>query len=89
MTFSKSGVASRWTALTSADRIEREFYELFETVARMPGQGHTRKDLTKRRVLFFPMYSFLVVYELGPTPIRILAVVRGRRDVKRLLRKRP
>jgi len=46
-----------------ANRIEGEFYSLFESLARMPGLGHTRKDLTKRPVLFFPLYSFLVVYQ--------------------------
>jgi plasmid stabilization system protein ParE len=29
-------------SVTSADRIESEFYELFESLGRMPGQGHTR-----------------------------------------------
>jgi antitoxin ParD1/3/4 len=45
-----------------ANRIEGEFYNLFASLGRMPRQGHTRKDLTKRPVLFFPLYSFLVVY---------------------------
>ena len=54
----------------------------------MPGQGHIRKDITARPVLFFPLYSFLVVYQPGVTPIRIMAVIRGRRDVKRLLDQR-
>ena len=35
-----------------ANRIESEFYELSASLGRMPGQGHTRKDLTKRPVLF-------------------------------------
>lgn len=46
-----------------ANRIEREFYELFASLGKLPHQGHTRKDLTRRPVLFFPLYSFLVVYE--------------------------
>lgn len=44
-----------------ADRIEREFYDLFEMLGKMPGLGHPRRDLTKRHVLFFGLYSFLVV----------------------------
>jgi plasmid stabilization system protein ParE len=35
-----------------ANRIESEFYDLFASLGRMPGQGHSRKDLTKRPVLF-------------------------------------
>ncbi len=44
-----------------ANRIEAEFYSLFESLGQMSGQGHARKDLTKRPVLFFlstPFWSF-------------------------------
>ena len=34
-------------------RIESEFYDLFAALGRMSGQGHTRKELTTRPVLFF------------------------------------
>jgi len=46
-----------------ANRIEEEFDQLFESLGRMPGQGHSRQELTSRPVLFFPLYSFLVVYQ--------------------------
>ena len=72
-----------------ANRIEGEFYSLFESLARMPGQGHTRKDLTKRPVLFFLLYSFLVIYQPDVKPLRIIAVLRGRRNVTRILKQRP
>ena len=72
-----------------ADRIDGEAHDLFASLGRMPGQGHTRKDLTKRPVLFFPFYSFLVVYQPDVKPIRIMAVLRGRRNVKRILKERP
>jgi antitoxin ParD1/3/4/toxin ParE1/3/4 len=54
----------------------------------MPGQGHRREDLTKRPVLFFPLYSYLIVYQSDVAPIRIMAVLRGARDAKRILKKR-
>ena len=80
-----------WIAADSVDlanRIEGEFHDLFASLGRMPGQGSVRKDLTKRPVRFFSMYSFLVVYQLDTRPIRIMAVLRGRRNVKRILRGR-
>jgi tRNA 2-thiocytidine biosynthesis protein TtcA len=40
----------------------------------MPGQGHQRKDLTRRPVLFFP--------------IRIMAVLHGKRNIMRQLKQR-
>jgi len=76
-----------------ADRIEEEFRERFTSLGRMPGQGHSRKDLTSQPVLFSPLYSFLVysflvVYQPEVRPVRILAVLRGRRDLQRLLKNR-
>jgi hypothetical protein len=44
-----------------------------------------RKELTHRPVLFFP---FLVAYQPAMQPLRILAVLRGRRNVKRILEER-
>jgi plasmid stabilization system protein ParE len=54
----------------------------------MPHQGHKREDLTSRPVLFFPLYSFMVVYQPDVKPIRIMAVLRGRRNVKRIMKER-
>ena len=71
-----------------ANRVDDEFHDLFASLGRMPGQGHVRKDLTQRPVLFFPLYSFLVVYQPDASPIRIMAVLRGRRNVKRILKER-
>src|SRR5438270_2755291 len=71
-----------------ADRIDNEFHELFASLGRIPGQGHTRSDLTARPVLFFPLYSFLVVYQPDVNPIRIMAVLRGRRNLKQILKER-
>ena len=71
-----------------ANRIDHEFRELFASLGQMRGQGHARRDLTGKPVLFFPLYSFLVVYQPATNPIRILAVLRGRRNVKRILRAR-
>ena len=38
-----------------ANRIEGEFFALFYSVGKLPGQGHRRKDLTRDPVLFFSM----------------------------------
>jgi len=72
-----------------ANRIEGEFHDLFASLARMPHQGHIRKNLTRRPVLFFPLYSYMVIYQPEVTPLRIMAVLRGKRNLKRILRERP
>ena len=72
----------------AANRVQSEFYEMFGALARMPRLGHRRKDLTRRPVLFFSLYSYLIVYQPDVDVIRIMAVVHGRRDVKRVLKER-
>lgn len=47
-----------------ADRIESAIRERIAFLARTPGAGHLRKDLTEEDVKFFPVYSYLIVY--GP-----------------------
>jgi len=49
-------------SVDAANRVESELFETFEALARTPGQGHKRTDLTAEAVLFFPVYSYLVVY---------------------------
>ena len=71
-----------------ANRIDDEFHELFASLGRMPGQGHARTDLIRRPVLFFPLYSFLVVDQHAVRPVRIMAVLRGKRNLKRILKER-
>jgi antitoxin ParD1/3/4 len=81
----------RWIAKDSvdlADRVDTELHDVFEALARMPRLGHRREDLTSRPVLFYPLYSYLIVYQADVDPMRIMAVLRGTRDVKRMPKKR-
>lgn len=71
----------------AADRLLEDFYRAFHRLAEMPGMGHRRADLTPRDVLFWPVHSYLVIYSASK-PLRIVRVVHGKRDVKRLLKKR-
>ena len=77
----------RWIAAGSVDlanRVEEQFFQLFEPLAQSPGIGHTRKDLTGQPVLFFPLYSFLVVYRADATVVQIVAILRGKRNLRRV-----
>ncbi len=72
----------------AADRVESELLEMCESLARMPGQGHRRTDYTQSNILFFPVYSYLIAYQPGTDPLRILAVVHGGRQVRKILKQR-
>lgn len=52
-------------------------------LAKNPNIGHQRVDLTSRPdVLFWPVRSYLILYRPSPTPLEILRVLHGRRDVR-------
>ena len=70
-----------------ADRIQGELVDAFESLSQFPGQGHRRPDLTARDVLFFSVYQYMVVYRRAAT-VEIVAVLHGKRDLKKLLRTR-
>jgi plasmid stabilization system protein ParE len=73
-------------SLETADRVESKLYEAFESLVKTPGLGHKRADLTKHAVLFFRVrpYSYLVVYR-ARTPLEIVAVLHGKRNIAELL----
>lgn len=68
-----------------ANRIQQELLERCEKLPSMPHQGYLRPDLSKRPLRYVPVYSWLIVYRVAE-PLEIVAVIHGRRDVRRALR---
>ena len=75
--------------LATADRIVTEFFHAFYRLARMPYIGHRRRDLTKKEVRFYLVFSYLVIYDPETKPLQILGVLHGKRNVRRILAQRP
>jgi plasmid stabilization system protein ParE len=48
--------------------------------------GHTREDLTHRPVLFWRVYSYMIVYRPDTKPLQIVRIIHGAQDVARELR---
>ena len=72
-----------------ADQIEQELFEDFELLARNPGLGHKRPDLTHFPVYFyraFP-YQYMIIYR-QKLPLEIVGVLHAKRNIKRILKKR-
>jgi antitoxin ParD1/3/4/toxin ParE1/3/4 len=63
-------------------------FQGFFKLAEMPGAGHRRADLTDRPVLFYKIYSYLVIYTPETQPLQILGVLHGRRNVAHILKQR-
>ncbi len=71
-----------------ADRVEAVIRDKILYLAKSPGGGHWRKDLTDEPVKFFPVYSYLIVYRPETSPLQVVAILHGRRDVGQLLKAR-
>ena len=75
-------------SIEMADRVESVIREKIVYLAGRPGGGHLRKDLTDETVKFFPVYSYLIVYRPETSPLQVVAILHGRRDVEELLKDR-
>jgi len=75
-------------SIDAADRWINKLFEAFEALGRFPGMGHKREDLTQLPVLFWPVGSYLIIYRAERSPIQIIAVTQGSRDIPTFLRGR-
>jgi len=73
--------------IDAADRWIAKLFDAFEALARTPGMGHTRQDLTSLPVLFWPVGSYLIVYRVQQERVEIVAVTQGARDVPAFLQR--
>jgi antitoxin ParD1/3/4/toxin ParE1/3/4 len=71
-----------------ADRVESAIRDKIIFLAKFPGGGHSRKDLTDEPVKFFTVYSYLIVYRPGVKPLQVIAILHGQRDVGQLIENR-
>jgi antitoxin ParD1/3/4 len=75
-------------SVDAADRLTATLFDAFEALARNPGMSHKRKDLTQFPVLFWPVGNYLVIYRAESSPIEIVAIVHGKRDIPGFLLRR-
>ena len=69
----------------AADRFEQKIRKTFCRLAENPGIGHRREDITDKPVLFWPVSSYLIIYDPGKRPVEVLRVLHGARDVETIL----
>ena len=72
--------------LTAPDRVVQEISEAITRLARNPQLSHARRDLTSKPVRFWPIYSYLIIYDPDSKPLEIVRVLSGYRDVAALLK---
>jgi plasmid stabilization system protein ParE len=75
----------------AADRVEGAIFQACSFVAESPLRGHTRADLTSNPLRFWtlPRYpNYTIVYWPDTNPVQIIAVLHGKRNVRRVLENR-
>ncbi len=75
----------------AADRVEQAIYDAIEFLAEAPLRGHIRPDLTCRPLRFWTLSrypNYTVVYRPDSIPLQIVAVLHGKRNIRRILARR-
>ena len=72
----------------AARRVLNSIHEALDRLADMPGMGHAREDLTERPLKFWGVHSYLIVYDPASSPLSVIAILRGARDVEQVLKDR-
>ena len=75
----------------TADRIEQAIYEACAFVAEAPRRGHSRSDLTSRSLRFWTLTrypNYTIVYRPDTSPLQVVAVLHGKRNLRRILKGR-
>jgi toxin ParE1/3/4 len=86
-----SDVRGIWDYLESkasdavADRVVTRIWAECDKLARYPTLGHFRDDLADRRQRFWSVWSYLIMNRWQTTPIQIIAIAHGARDLETLL----
>jgi plasmid stabilization system protein ParE len=76
----------------AADRVEQAVYDACAFIAEAPMRGHSRPDLTTRSLRFWTVTrypNYTVVYRPETAPLQVVAVLHGKRNIRRLLGQRP
>lgn len=68
-----------------ARRVLKDIRDALRFLGNEPGAGHVREDLTSRPLKFWPVYSYLIVYDPVTKPVQIMRVLHGMRDVEEIL----
>ena len=72
----------------AADRVENAVYRACAFVAAGPLRGQTRQDLTDRPLRFWTVQrypNYIVVYDPTTSPVQIIRILHGMRNVRRIL----
>jgi plasmid stabilization system protein ParE len=77
--------------IEAANRVESSIFDACVFAAKNPFMGHARPDLTSRPIRFWTVTRYLnyaIVYRPETSPLEVIAVLHGKRNIRRILRQR-
>lgn len=92
----KSDVFEIWAYIANdsekaANRVEQAIYDACAFIAEAPMRGHSRSDLTRRPLRFWTLTrypNYTVVYRPKTSPLQVVAVLHGKRNLRYILKPR-
>jgi antitoxin ParD1/3/4/toxin ParE1/3/4 len=75
-------------SLDAADQVLARPYDAFTRLAQTPGMGHGREDFADSRHRFWTVYSYVIAYRWHTTPLQIIAVAHGARQLQAFFQQR-
>jgi antitoxin ParD1/3/4/toxin ParE1/3/4 len=73
------------SGLDRADHVIAELHQAMRKLAETPGMGHIRDDLADESLRVWSVFSFLVIYRPKTSPLQVVRVLHGARDLKTIL----
>lgn len=73
--------------IDAADRIVETLQAAFQRLSESPLIGHVRPEVTDESIRFWKVKSYLVIYRPGDSPLSIVRILHGARDISAILDK--
>lgn len=71
--------------VTAANKVEDDILKALYNLADNPHMGHIRPDLCDKDLRFWSVYSYLIIYDANTSPISVLRILSGYRDIEAIL----
>ena len=71
--------------VAAAERVRDKIEDALDKLAENPNIGHKRNDITAKHVRFWGVYSYQIVYDQDASPLLILRILSGYRDIGNML----
>jgi plasmid stabilization system protein ParE len=68
----------------AARRVVADIHDAIDSLASSPGIGHRHQDLDEA-VRVWQVYAYLIAYLPAPSPLQILRIVHGARDLTKIV----